>query len=118
MPDVSPELAAIIDRALAYEQDDRWPDAAAMQSALRRVLGVPVADDDAPVSLDMAPTIRPPSPPPWSSPRSSSSAALPGRRASPAAAFSGLLAHRARPAPAPAPAHRQRGHGKPGDDWP
>ena len=60
MPDVSPELAAIIDRALAYEQDDRWADAAAMQSAVRRILMGLVADDNDPVDLDTAPTIRPP----------------------------------------------------------
>ncbi len=38
-PRVPPEVAAIIDRALAFEQKDRWPDAAAMRVAVRRVRG-------------------------------------------------------------------------------
>ncbi len=54
MPDVSPELAAIIDRALAYEQEDRWADAAAMQSAVRLVLRGLVADPDGTADLDLA----------------------------------------------------------------
>jgi serine/threonine protein kinase len=54
MPDASPELAAIIDRALAYEQEDRWADAAAMQSALRLVLRSLVADPDGNADLDLA----------------------------------------------------------------
>jgi eukaryotic-like serine/threonine-protein kinase len=35
LPTVPTMLAAIIDRALAFEQEDRWPDARTMQRALR-----------------------------------------------------------------------------------
>jgi serine/threonine-protein kinase len=35
-PDVPPAVAAIVDRALAFEQKDRWPDAAAMRDAVRK----------------------------------------------------------------------------------
>jgi hypothetical protein len=34
-PEVSPELAAVIDRALRFKKADRWPSARAMQDALR-----------------------------------------------------------------------------------
>jgi len=34
-PDVSPALAAIVDRALAYAPEDRWQDAHAMLQAVR-----------------------------------------------------------------------------------
>jgi eukaryotic-like serine/threonine-protein kinase len=34
-PGVPPEVAAIVDRALAFEKADRWPDARAMQAAIR-----------------------------------------------------------------------------------
>jgi len=34
---VPPDVAAIIDRALAFKRDDRWPDAAAMLEAIRSV---------------------------------------------------------------------------------
>ena len=33
--DVAPALAAVVDRALAYEKGQRWPDARSMQAALR-----------------------------------------------------------------------------------
>jgi serine/threonine-protein kinase len=36
-PDVPAEIAALVDRALAPERDARWPDARAMQRALRAV---------------------------------------------------------------------------------
>jgi len=35
--DVSPEVANLVDRALAFDKGDRWPDARAMQLELRRV---------------------------------------------------------------------------------
>ena len=38
-PTVPPEIAAIVDRALAFEMAGRWPDARAMQLALRHVTG-------------------------------------------------------------------------------
>jgi serine/threonine-protein kinase len=34
-PEVPPVVAAIVDRALAFERRDRWPDAAAMRTAVR-----------------------------------------------------------------------------------
>jgi serine/threonine-protein kinase len=45
-PDVPKAVAAIIDRALAFERNERWPDARAMQQAVReaqRALKVPTA---------------------------------------------------------------------------
>lgn len=35
VPDVSPTLAAVVDKALSYEKRDRWPSARAMLDALR-----------------------------------------------------------------------------------
>jgi serine/threonine-protein kinase len=35
VPNIAPQLAAVIDRAVAFDRDDRWPNAAAMQHALR-----------------------------------------------------------------------------------
>jgi hypothetical protein len=37
-PDTALDVAAIVDRALAFEQDSRWPDARAMQQAVRAAL--------------------------------------------------------------------------------
>jgi serine/threonine-protein kinase len=37
--DVPPQIARVVDRALAFEKDDRWPDARAMQQALERAYG-------------------------------------------------------------------------------
>ncbi|HXX67218.1 MAG TPA: protein kinase [Polyangiaceae bacterium] len=34
-PDAPPSVASVVDRALAFEKKDRWPDAAAMQQAVR-----------------------------------------------------------------------------------
>ena len=39
MPAIPPAFAAIIDRALKFEQAERWPDARAMQQALRQLAG-------------------------------------------------------------------------------
>ena len=39
-PSVPPELAEIVDRALAFEKRDRWPSARAMQQALSHLLDV------------------------------------------------------------------------------
>ena len=35
LPTVSPAVAHVVDRALAFERDDRWPDARRMQEAVR-----------------------------------------------------------------------------------
>lgn len=37
-PAVPPEICEIVDRALAFRRDDRWADAASMQTAIRSVL--------------------------------------------------------------------------------
>ena len=39
LPDIAPEVAAIVDRAVAYDRDARWPDATAMRQALSGLLG-------------------------------------------------------------------------------
>jgi eukaryotic-like serine/threonine-protein kinase len=38
LPDIPPEVAAIVDRAVAYDRDARWPDAMAMRQALSGLL--------------------------------------------------------------------------------
>lgn len=38
-PGLPPRLSAAIDRALAFKKSDRWPDARAMQTALREIAG-------------------------------------------------------------------------------
>src|SRR5262249_10180338 len=47
-PDVPPAIRDVIDRALAFERDPRWPDAASMDRALlaacEAALGQPVSD--------------------------------------------------------------------------
>jgi tRNA A-37 threonylcarbamoyl transferase component Bud32 len=48
-PGVDPRLAAIVDRALAFDRDARWPDAASMRAAVRaahlEMFGAPVSKD-------------------------------------------------------------------------
>jgi serine/threonine protein kinase len=39
LPDITPEVAAIVDRAVAYDRDARWPDAKAMRQALSGLAG-------------------------------------------------------------------------------
>jgi serine/threonine-protein kinase len=39
-PEVPESMAAVIDRALAFEQDQRWPDARSMQAAIGAILAV------------------------------------------------------------------------------
>jgi hypothetical protein len=46
-PEVSPSLAAIVDRALAFERGRRWPDAASMQEAVRAELAALGGPDSA-----------------------------------------------------------------------
>ena len=62
MPDVAPGLAEIIDRALAYAQEDRWADAATMQAAVRLVLQDFPPDSSVPRDMETAITIRPSEP--------------------------------------------------------
>ena len=39
LPGIAPEVAAVVDRAVAYDRDARWPDAQAMRQALSGLLG-------------------------------------------------------------------------------
>jgi serine/threonine-protein kinase len=54
VPGVSPRTALVVDRALAFEQDDRWQDARAMQAAVREALAE--IDEDPASSIAFAPT--------------------------------------------------------------
>ncbi|HEY8091004.1 MAG TPA: hypothetical protein VIF09_24245, partial [Polyangiaceae bacterium] len=38
VPDIAPEVAAVVDRAVAHERDARWPDATAMRQAVAGLL--------------------------------------------------------------------------------
>jgi serine/threonine protein kinase len=50
-PEVPPALVAIVDRALAFERGQRWPDAASMQQAVRAALvALGTADAQVPAS--------------------------------------------------------------------
>jgi serine/threonine protein kinase len=53
LPDIAPEVAAIVDRAVAYDRDARWPDATAMRQALSTLLEGPTRVDVP--SLPLAP---------------------------------------------------------------
>jgi serine/threonine-protein kinase len=39
LPDIAPEVGAIVDRAVAHDREARWPDAMAMRQALSTLLG-------------------------------------------------------------------------------
>jgi serine/threonine-protein kinase len=56
MPDAAPELVRCVDRALAFDKEDRWPSARAMQDAIRALLAKasPAALDPPPSSTDEA----------------------------------------------------------------
>jgi serine/threonine-protein kinase len=62
----NPELAAVVDRALAFAKDDRWPDARAMQRAVRPLLparsGMPFVRPSS-VLMAQTDTMIPPPPP-------------------------------------------------------
>ena len=62
----SPRVADVVDRALAFDKHDRWPDAASMQKALARAVSDPL---DASLALERRPSraIRLAPPGPWSS---------------------------------------------------
>jgi len=49
-PDLPQCLVDFVDRALAYERDDRWSDAAAMQAALREVHAILIEQQAGPAS--------------------------------------------------------------------
>jgi serine/threonine-protein kinase len=39
LPDIGPDVAAVVDRAVAHEREGRWPDATAMRDAVAGLLG-------------------------------------------------------------------------------
>ena len=41
LPDIGPDVAAVVDRAVAHEREGRWPDASAMRNAVAGLLGNP-----------------------------------------------------------------------------
>ncbi len=54
-PSIDPEIVALVDRALAYEKNDRFPDAVAMQAELRRVYQMLVQGAEQPQPLSLPP---------------------------------------------------------------
>ncbi|HSQ65606.1 MAG TPA: serine/threonine-protein kinase [Polyangiaceae bacterium] len=57
-PDVSTETAAVIDRALAFRRDDRWPNAAAMRkavdAAIEKLGGEPIPIESGMIEVEEA----------------------------------------------------------------
>jgi serine/threonine-protein kinase len=49
-------LVELVDRALAFEQDDRWPDARAMQTAVRTVQSMLGSDGSLPIATEISST--------------------------------------------------------------
>ncbi len=66
VPDLSPQVAEVIDRALAFDKQDRWPDAAAMQVALACAVGAPFGESLA-IEPRPARVVGSVPPGPWSS---------------------------------------------------
>jgi serine/threonine-protein kinase len=109
MPDVPESVAALIDRALAFEQASRWPDARSFQVMTAAAMRGAKAEASPPTSLFFsggtqvlsapAPALPPPSgnAAPASSPHSSQSAPRAASSPSHAISSSGVI-----PAPAPA----------------
>jgi serine/threonine-protein kinase len=62
-PDVSPAIAAVVDRALAFDKKDRWPSAASMRDALadasRAAFGAPPTKDRLAALVPRLPSILP-----------------------------------------------------------
>jgi serine/threonine-protein kinase len=50
-PEVAPEVAAIVDRALSFDRAGRWPSAAAMRDAVKQVYRAHYDEDPAPGAL-------------------------------------------------------------------
>jgi serine/threonine protein kinase len=93
-PEVPAALAAVIDRALAFDPAARWQDAASMRTALRAALR-PARDHTMRLPPDFVDVWPNPAP-------AAAAAAAPARAPAPAAAAAAAAA--AAPAPAPAPA--------------
>lgn len=68
VPSLPPALAAVIDRAVAFDRAERWPSATAMQAALREaakeLLAQPRARSVVAPAASRAPAAPPPAPPP------------------------------------------------------
>jgi serine/threonine protein kinase len=66
LPGASPELVAVVDKALAFDQNDRWPDARAMQTAVRdayRLTAGKAVMDAPPLAISIADKMQPEPPP-------------------------------------------------------
>jgi serine/threonine-protein kinase len=57
LPGAPPAVAAIVDRALAYEMKDRWPDAATMRSAVQEAMRDPALPPKVTGPFALAPTV-------------------------------------------------------------
>jgi serine/threonine-protein kinase len=51
-PDLPPALIELVDKALAFEQEDRWPNARAMQAAVRMVQDMLGAEGSLPIAAE------------------------------------------------------------------
>lgn len=58
-PDVPPEIVAVVDRALAFSRDDRWPDARSMQRALGEACLAAFGEALDPAAVGPSPPVRP-----------------------------------------------------------
>ncbi len=58
-PDVPPEIVAVVDRALAFSRDDRWPDARSMQRALGEACLAAFGEALDPAAVGPLPPVRP-----------------------------------------------------------
>jgi serine/threonine protein kinase len=50
-PEVPPAVAEVVDRALAFHRSERWPSAAAMRDAVKRVYRAQYGEDPSPAAL-------------------------------------------------------------------
>lgn len=89
-PEISPKVAAIIDKALEFEPEQRWDDAVAMQTAVRGVLSAFVRDP----TVLAKPVVKPAWPPP---------PVLPGPRVAPRLSSPEIAADEAPRRPSKAP---------------
>jgi serine/threonine-protein kinase len=76
VPGAAPEVAAIVDRALAFRPEERWPDARAMQAAVRAAFAGPI-----PASAPIAGVVMAAPPPPSEDTAMATTLRLPALRA-------------------------------------
>ena len=67
-PSAPPAVAAVIDRALSLDMDQRWPDAASMQAALREARSAAAPPAPPPPGATRRSVAPPPPPPPAPAP--------------------------------------------------